>query len=174
MGALNPEIRERVVQLRMEEGLSYSQIGARLGISKNSAIGYAHRAGVPSDERFFPVPHPKRDQIKAELAIGRPVSEIVKMTGAPSKRVHEYKARMKAAGELRQPLSPALMPREIVAATLGPVSALSSRITCQYVTGPKPSPLQPAPMCGAPAKAGKSWCPTHYDLCCRQVKGLSL
>lgn len=161
---------QEIIRLRIEEKCSYATIGRLLGIGKNAAIGRARRAGVPTDDRFKPTPHAKREEIKAQLAAGRGVREVAQMTGADPKRVFEYRARMRAAGHWPQPISPALIPREIVAATLGPPPAISSSVTCQYVIGEKPGAGRSAPMCGDPVKLGKSYCPTHYDLCCRPVQ----
>lgn len=168
MPGLNQERRDNVVRLRMEEGLSYSQIGERLGITKNAAIGLARRAGVPPDNRFFPFPHPKREEIKSQIATGRMMKEIARATGASESTVASYRDKMREEGALVYVPPPRPKP-----ADLPPLKISSSR-TCQFITAAREAPGKPPSMCDAPVVEGKSWCPEHLRRCCVPVKAIHL
>lgn len=146
------------------EGLSTAKIGERMGITKNSVIGRAHRLGLPGRASPIQAAGPRdlravreRVENRRKRVVdldkeGRATGEIAAMLGVHITTVREALAalgRARPAGRRRAPLP----------AKVEPVPAQPVRIgrsTCRWPIG---EPRTPSfRFCEAPAVQGKSYC----------------
>lgn len=112
-------------------GQTASKIGARLGVSRNSVIGRAHRLNL--SKRGNPVANQRVRSLDAARA-------------AKPKRIPKPKPT-KPAAVVRLP-----QPRAIAS-----VNRPSPYSTCQYIAGTG----RPWTKCGEPTVQGHSWCQAH-------------
>jgi GcrA cell cycle regulator len=125
------------------EGLSASQIGLRIGITKNAVIGRVHRMGLPSR------PSPLGAQGAAALRLaGRPlvVRHVPVVDGATLPPLASAVAVRKTPKP--EPAPPVAPPKPRRDEARG----------CQWIEG-SGSPWQ---RCGAPVWRYSSWCEEHY------------
>lgn len=155
-----------------EAGYTGSEIGARLGVTKNVVIGLANRhhfVRVPNREKW---PREKLERAEAMLFDGYSYKETASAIGATAKQVEHRRFKYgwdkrtlnrRAKSTLGRPeastiaarakLAPAPAPRRIV--NISGVTA-----GCRYLHG------DPADFnwCGQPIEAG-SYCQRHYEMC---------
>lgn len=115
-----------------DTGISAAQIGARLGLTKNSVVGHAHRMDLPG--RASPIIRDGRGR-----APRRPKHTLPDLSGPtpdPSGPLAELEA---LAREVRPP-----MPTD-------------AKRECQWITTAR----KPWGFCCAPVAVGRSWCPVH-------------
>lgn len=133
---LDPTLIPRLRAL-WDEGHSTAAIGRRLGVSKNSVVGKAHRLDLPS--RPTPI---IRNGEKRE----------------PRPRIHRAHRRIDTLPPLQTQVKivPVLT---IVPEVEPPPPAPKLRGTCQFIT----SVARPWVFCDDGALFGKSWCSVHFD-----------
>ena len=132
------------------ENMSTPEIGRRLGISKNAAVGRAHRLGLPGK------PSPIRRGGYAAPPRSHHGPGVARATGATLPPLPS-----KAAGGAtrRLPSAPAPMRAPVAEAAQGVV------VPCRMpLWGHKAKPtyaelLDPASWCGKDSRPGRSWCP---------------
>src|SRR6185312_10929847 len=133
----------RVEQLKLlhAQGDSFTDIGAKLGCSRNSAIGKAHRLGLtePKVKRAKHVPQRK------------PIVRIVRMNGNSDK----MRVMQSVTGDLFRPRVVDLPPHNLTFMELGPHD-------CRYIAG------DDFLFCGHLQMAGSSYCLKHHTLCYRK------
>jgi GcrA cell cycle regulator len=128
----------RVIRLRYlrEQGLSASQIGVELGVTRNAVIGKLHRLGLNAAE--------SSEQREARRA-------------AANARCAKYRAskgaKVRARIEVEAPQAPQSL--ELTLETI-------QSDQCRFIAG---DPLAGGTYCGHPvAEDGLSWCQYHYGL----------
>lgn len=145
---------ERVEQLRKlhAEGLAFSLIGAKLGITRNAAIGKAGRIGLPERPHFNNAPIRKLDPEEQARRIARR-NERRK---AAQRR---YRALERSASLAAEPLPPPAP----VPLTCRPCSLLElTASTCRFPIG---DPGEPDfHFCGGEPSAGKPYCGFHCSI----------
>lgn len=137
------EFKERVKALYLQTNpqLSMRQIGAEVGLTKNSVIGILNRMpDVP--RRPSPVCFSGKPRAPRAPRVGsRPT-----LAALPSVAV------VRAPVRVSQPVAAPERSPEPIDAPLSPT------MTCQFITNDR----KPYVFCGAPAIVGKAWCPCHY------------
>lgn len=137
-----------VLKLRQlwDEGHSTSEIGRRLGVSKNAAVGKAHRLGLPA--RPTPIrthdpsaPRPKRPPPHTTVP---KLQNLVTLVSAPATKPPPAEPRA---------------PREPLARR---VSAIIGDKPCCWPIG-EPG-TRGFRYCDCPALVGKPYCPEHAEL----------
>lgn len=132
------------------DGLTTSEIGLRIGKSKNAVIGRAHREGLAGR------PSPITGRSYSALP---PEERLARLRERWRKRNHVLRERRAAERGKHSPVkvlrfrSPSAMPQNYT---------LSQTAKCQYIAG-EPS-ADDSCKCGKPAIEGKSWCPEHYSM----------
>lgn len=122
------------------EGLSASQIGARLGCSRNAVIGKLHRLGLNGS--------PERRAVTASLSGVNRRSKTPKDPDAPPTP--------------RAPRLPSWMRLRVAAVASRDVILADTTGGCSYPTG---SAAGQHLFCDLPRRAGSSYCPAHHRLC---------
>ena len=138
-----------------DEGLPTAEIGRRLGQSKNSVIGKAHRIGLPgrpSPIKYKSEPRPRKPRVPRMRALSLPPLACLNGSAPPpaSCKVYVQPARIK------QPEVPMARPTAAKSVFVGPPKP------CCWPIGEPGTP--DFHFCGEPSKPGKPYCPTH----CRQ------
>lgn len=146
---------EMIIRLRAlwDEGVSTAEIGRRLGVSKNAAVGKAHRLDLP--ERPSPInfpsqpraPKPVRVRAAPSLPTLACLVPAVPAPNIPTRATH------------REP-TPVQLPRPVIAVPK-PAIAPSSFKTCQWIYGDS----RPARFCEAATQAPSSYCAEHHARC---------
>lgn len=154
------EANENRLRALWVEGHSTAEIGRRMGVSKNSVVGKAHRLGLevrPSPiirdgmaraPRQYPLPRAIREQA-ARLA---PLLSVdMPPPPAPPPLSEKGIANLSRAG-----LAPQLMVIEAA-----PVEPLGKTPCCWPLWGTgKPTHKY----CGSPSRLGRPYCPSHHAL----------
>lgn len=142
---------ERVEQLRKlhAEGLAFSLIGDRLGLSRNACIGKAQRIGLPERPHFNNAPVRRL-----------PPEERAERTRQRKEAAQRrYRARARGASLAAEPLPPPAP----VPLTCRPCSLLElTASTCRFPIG---DPGEPDfHFCGGEPSAGKPYCGFHCSI----------
>jgi GcrA cell cycle regulator len=139
---------EHVLELRKlnSEGYSASQIGNRLGCSRNAVIGKLHRLQLPSLHK------PTAAQPR-QRAVRTPIVRIVRVNGNSDK----MRVMQSVTGNLFEP-------RVVEAAPLHISFDDLTSTTCKYPFGDIPNMT----FCGHLSAAGSSYCNSHHKLCWRK------
>lgn len=167
------EIITRLRQL-WDEGLSTAEIGRRLGISKNSVVGKAHRLDLPAR------PSPIRRDPSAEAA---PRVAPRRLSG-PTLPSFATPAPVETAAVAAEP-SRSVAPR-VVAERAVPERSSPSRLSPvrpMLVAATRPTPRIPVccwpigepgtpsfRFCSEPAMAGKPYCQPHAEIAYVRVR----
>ena len=150
--ANNPGAEERLCEMH-DAGLSFGEIGRKLGCGKNSVVSKAHRLGLPA--RPSPIirdgkPHPYRRRVVVRSPAALPTllslfDDPILLSTPPSERS-------------------APKPKPVVEAL--PVVRESKR-RCDWLEGDKPF----IRCCGM-AQFGKSYCLAHHKIAYRRLHDL--
>jgi GcrA cell cycle regulator len=142
---------EAIARLRMlwAEGHSASEIGRRLGVSKNAVVGKVHRLGLPA--RPSPI---RRDGSGG--APRRPAPRRV--TGPTLPPLSSISARPPA-----RPAAPAPQPR----AVLTPRPFAPAMPCCWPIGEPRSANFR---YCDKPTYPGRVYCPEHYAIAYRPAE----
>lgn len=135
------ELDARLAEL-WATGLSTPEIGRQLGVSKNAAVGRAHRLNLPGRASPIIRQNPRTPAQQRLLQVRRRVDAQNRI----QRRANiEHGQEVKSLAQ--QPVhAPAV---------------LSATRTCQFIAGDIEPGVEPV-KCGRPAIEGKSWCPHHY------------
>ena len=149
------EAETKSLRLLWDEGVSTPEIGRRLGRSKNSVVGRAHRLGLPA--RPSPIirdgkPHPYRRRVVVRSPAALPtllslLDDPILLSTPPSER-------------------PAPKPKPVVEVPLSAVVRQSKR-RCDWLDGDKPF----IRCCGM-AQFGKPYCLAHHKIAYRRMHDL--
>lgn len=141
------------------EGVPFSLIGKQIGVSRNSAIGKAHRLGLKRGPQ-----QPAKAQLASNRRQRKTFNPFAPTTAPRKVNInHAARAAKSASKEARA-----------VAKTTPYEGALDVAFLdlkphhCRYITsGERAEALY----CGAPRVAEKAWCPHHYALCYQPSRG---
>ncbi|MBB3771549.1 hypothetical protein FHS55_002148 [Angulomicrobium tetraedrale] len=160
--------REEDARLRAlhAEGLSAREIAAQLAgegfpaRSRNAVLGRGHRMGL--EKREQPALQPR-----AVAALGAKAAQEAAQAAAVKKAVPRARARVAAAPEVAAPIVPTV---PVAPAFVPPVGWRGVPFIgrtpeqCCFPLWPDHAPIPARPMvCGAPVRAGHSYCAAHYD-----------
>lgn len=153
-----------------DEGLTTAEIGERVGISKNSVIGFAHRNGFPPRPHPIKVNRELRQQVQELHENGASVEVIAKTVRRRPREIRYilFGRKPRPQAHYTTPILPALpslaAPVECkTVATIREAKQVELRLptskrSCQFIE----SDSKPWKWCCRPALFGKSWCGQHY------------
>lgn len=152
------EERDETLRQLQATGLSSSQIGARMDLTRNQVIGRIHRLGIQMGGRGRHATARK----KSVLAPKAPLPATVKAKPLPRLRANPVDVNRLKAAEARMAI--ALQPAER-APTVGRVSLLDLQPhQCKFPLG---DPRQDGfGFCGADRVEGRPYCSKHVAICC--------
>ena len=139
---------ERIAQARVlwDQGVTTADIAQRMGVTKNSIVGLAHRNG------FTPRPSP----IKARDPSAPPRRAHIKRAPATTLAPLVIEPR-RTSGTIKRTLD--------VAPPVPVVARLPTRGGCAYPMWPNGPVPRPAPFCTAVTLPGRPYCRLHHDVC---------
>jgi len=135
------------------EGLSGSQIGAIIGMTKNAVVGRVYRMRKDNPKLFLR--HVVKSKPRRDGAARLP-------------RGATRPARLKRPSEIGKPGSG----RQRVPEFIGPGVRFMKRALnqCAYISGSCDGPISGRTCCGAPVHEGSSYCHSHYSLCYKPAR----
>jgi hypothetical protein len=138
-------VEERATAMQLaKKGATAAAIGAAIGRTRNSVIGWLHRAGLGLQGK----PTPKRPS----RALTKPVERRAKLKPPAQPRFAAGYAYMTGAN----PMPPAPLPKREPLPPLGNLMTATAN-QCRWID------TAPA-ICGRDTKAGSSYCPHHHSI----------
>lgn len=169
--------RDETLRQLWAEGLPTAAIAARMGISKNAAVGRAHRLHLPS--RGSPIVRGRKaDAAFIAARVHLPVVDLTKQgRGAIAAAL--------VGVDVAAQLAPRPKPTDVTADHASPASAPSTRsiplpppkaradlyssaMTCQWICNERPENPRPdwPEFCGEKRQRGSAYCGPHHRRCC--------
>jgi GcrA cell cycle regulator len=168
-----PELKESLRRLWSFPSMSTAEIGRRLGVSKNSVVGQAHRLGLPAREspigrtgpRPVVVPVAKQVRGAAALAVARqrslPPAGPQRAGGGGSVAALVGRAAA-SCPKVTLPHLGAPPPQDSRPVWKSTTSHYPAEMTCQFPTDTPPRGVLPT-FCGATRHPGRPYCLVHCE-----------